>query len=373
MRLTERRIRTLRPGRYTDDPTLCLVVKPTGGRSWVQRLVIGGRRVDRGLGGWPLVSLADARLAALSNRRTARSGQDPFAERQRQTVPTFRQAAEQTLEANRSRLSTETAARWLAPLSNHVFPGLGDRRVDSISRTDVIALLAPIWNTRPSESSKALARMRTVLDWALAHGHVAENVCANGGIKAALPSQERARAHHEAVPYREVPAALRTIAEAQTAASAKACTRFLVLTAVRSVEARGARWDEIDFDNREWRIPAERMKSRREHVVPLSHEAFRVLEARRGLHPIYCFASERTGRPLSHPTLRAAAAAVRGTIHGFRASFRTWASEQTTYPHAVCEMALAHQVGNDVERSYARSDLLEKRRSLMTEWAAYIA
>ena len=374
MRLTQRLVRTLRPGRHSDSTckTLQLLVTQTGGRSWVQRLVVDGRRLDRGLGSAEFVRLAEAREIAARNRFAARRGGQPFAER-RPAVPTFEQAAGRTLEANRSTWAAATVRKWIRPLQNHVFGKLGGRRVDAITRADVIAVLAPIWTAKPGESSKALARMRTVFDWALAHDQVQENPCANG-IKAALPSQERTRSHHAALPYREVGAALRRLAESRRAASAKACARFIALTAARSSEAQEATWDEIDFENREWRIPASRMKSRREHRVPLSDAALDVLEQQRGLHPQYCFPSPRTGRALSHAALfRVVRDACGAVPHGFRTSLRTWAAEQTSYPHAVCEMALAHQVGSAVERSYARSDLFERRRDLMQAWADYLA
>ena len=375
MKLTERRIKALGPGRHTDDdcPTLTLVVQPTGrARSFVQRLVIGGRRLDRGLGSWPVVTLQDARLAALENRRKGRAGLNPFTERRRSPVPTFRQAAESTLEANRPRLSAATARTWLAPLVNHAFRDLGGRRVDTITRQDVIELLRPIWTAKPAESKKALQRVRSVFEWALAHGHVRENPAANGGIKPALPSQDRTRTHHEAVPYRDVPEALKTILASGAAESAKACAALVLLTATRSAEARGATWDEIDLDAATWTIPAERMKGRREHVVPLAPPALAILAERRGLHPRFVFASERTGRPLTHAGLSRTVANIDGTIHGFRSSLRTWASEETDHDHAVVETALAHAVGSAVERAYRRGALLEKRRALMGAWAAFV-
>ena len=247
MRLTEKRIKGLGPGRYGDDPTLCLVVTRTGGRSWVQRLILGGRRVDRGLGGWPVVSLQEARLTALSNRRAARAGVDPFKGRKAAGMPTFRQAAERTLEANRDRWSDSTVRTWAGALSNHVYPMLGARKVDSITRADVIEVLRPIWATKPAAAETALKRIRLVLDWAMASGHVAANVAANGGLRAALPSRERTRTHHRALGYREVPGALKTILAAPATDSARACAAFVVLTAARSAEARGAEWSEIDL------------------------------------------------------------------------------------------------------------------------------
>ena len=370
MRLTEKRIKGLGPGRYVDDPTLCLVVTRTGGRSWVQRLMVNGRRVDRGLGGWPVVTLAEARLTALSNRRAVRSGVDPFTNRE-PARPTFRQAAERTLAANADRWSESTIRTWIGPLANHVFALLGARKVDSITRADVVEVLRPIWATKPAAAETALKRIRLVLDWAMASGHVAANVAANGGIKAALPSRERTRTHHRALGYQEIPKALRTILASGAAESAKACAALIVLTAARSAEARGATWQEFDLTASTWTIPADRMKSKRPHVVPLAPAAVAILKVRAGRHERYPFASERTGRPLSDMGLGAAIKGLDATIHGFRSTFRDWASEETDCDHAVAELCLAHAVGSQVERAYRRGALIEKRRALMTAWASY--
>jgi integrase len=318
------------------------------------------------------VTLAEAREVASKNRFAARRGGQPFAERQ-QAAPTFKQAAERTLEANASRWAASTVRTWIRPLVNHVFPKIGGRRVDQISRQDVIDVLAPIWSTKAGESGKALQRVRSTFEWARAHSHVQENPCAS--IKAALPAQTRTRKHHEALPYSQVGAALRAIAGSRAPASAKACARFIALTACRSAEGRGATFEEIDMEAREWRIPASRMdKGGAEHRVPLSDAAMSILAEQRSQHPQYCFPSPRTGRALSHAALfRVVRDACGAVPHGFRTSLRTWAAEQTSYPHAVCEMALAHQVGSAVERSYARSDLFERRRDLMQAWADYLA
>ena len=377
MKLTERRIKALQQtGRHTDDdcPTLTLVVGSGRGRSWVQRLMIGGRRVDRGLGSWPLVTLQDARLTALENRRKARGGVDPFTAR-REAAVTLRQAAERTLEANRTRWAANTVRGWLSPLDNHVFGRLGGRHVETITRQDVIETLRPIWTDKPAAANSALVRLRVVLDWALAHGLVTENLCANGGIKAALPSQSRNAGHHEAIPYRDVPEALQAVAVAKSAPALRACVRFIALTACRGAEARGARWAEIDTDAATWTIPGERMKSRREHIVPLPAAALAVLEERRGEHADLVFPSGRTGREFSATAiLRCLCSAVGAdaTLHGFRSSFRDWAAEQTKADRAVVDLSLAHSVGTAVERAYFRTDLIEKRRELMAAWGAFV-
>ena len=372
--LTAAKLKTLkRPGRYRAGASLYLLIAPTGTRSWVQRLMVDGKRRDIGLGGFPTTSLSEARDAAYENRRTARKGGDPTAKVSR--VPLFRRAAKLTHEANRARLSESSSSAWLAVLERFAYPVLGDRRVDRIDQGDVLRALTPIWTSKPPTARKLRTAIRSVLAWCQAHGYAAHNV-AGEAIDGALPAAPKVKAHHRALPYSDVPDALERIAGSTASESVRACLRFVALTAVRSGEARGATWSEIDLDAREWRVPADRMKTGVEHRVPLSGPAVDVLESVRALHSPagYVFPSQsKPDRPVSYNLTRVlASAGLAGTVHGFRAAFRTWASEQTSYPHAVCEMALAHRVGSDVERSYARSDLFDKRRALMGQWAAYV-
>ena len=380
-RLTAAGVKSLStPGLHGDGGTLYLRVAPGGrSRSWVQRITIAGKRHDIGLGGYPLVTLAEARDHAFENRRLARRGGDPLAAKRRPTTPTFKQAAERAFEANRGRWrSAKTATNWAGSMARYAYPVFGDRPVDQIGRDDVLRALTPIWTSKSEMARKLRRRIRGVLGWAQAHGHVDHNV-AGEAIDGALPTMPAVRDHLRALPYREVGASLEVIDASRAGVSARACIRFVVLTACRSGEARGATWDEIDLQAREWRIPAARMKTGVEHRVPLSDPALatlgRVLPLRRRSDMVFP-SPLRPGRSLSDMTLtkilRDTGLADRATVHGFRTSFRTWASERTNVPHAVCEMALAHQVGSSVERSYARSDLFEKRRGLMDQWAAFV-
>ena len=379
-KLTVAMLRSLsRPGRYGDGGTLFLVVAPGGSKSWVQRVTIGSRRRDLGLGGWPVVSLAKARQRAFANRVAIADGIDPLARKRRPDTPTFREASEHALEANRPRWrNPKTTDNWIATMDKYVHPVFGDRRVDQIGREDVLRVLTPIWTAKPEIGRKVRQRIRATLAWAQAHGHVEHNL-AGDAIDGALPSLPAVKAHFRALPYREVGAALETIEASRASVSAKACLRFVVLTACRSGEARLATWDEIDLEAREWRIPASRMKAAVEHRVPLADAALDVLESVRPLRSpagLLFPSPSRPARTLSDMTLtkilRDTGLAGRATVHGFRSAFRTWASERTSVPHAVCEMALAHRVGSDVERSYARSDLFDKRRGLMDQWATYV-
>ena len=216
--------------------------------------------------------------------------------------------------------------------------------------------------------------IRATFAWAQAHGHVEHNP-AGEAIDGALPAMPAVKEHFRALDYRDVPVALERLAGAAASVPVRACLRFVALTAVRSGEARLATWNEIDLDAREWRIPAERMKMGIEHRVPLSAAACAVLESVRWLRSPagFVFPSEsKPARPVSYNLSRVLdGAGLNATVHGFRSAFRTWAAEQTSYPHAVCEMALAHRVGGDVVLSYSRGDLFDKRRALMDAWASY--
>ena len=379
-RLTARMVRGLsEPGRYGDGGTLFLNVAPGGSKSWVQRVTINGKRHDIGLGGFPLVTLAKAREQAFENRRLARRRGDPLAAKRRSNVPTFKTAAERTFEANRPRWRDgKTATNWMGAMARYAFPTIGDKPVDQIGRADMLRILTPIWTRKPALARKLRQRIRQTLSWAMASGFVEVNR-AGEIIDGALPGQPAVKSHFRWVPYPEVAAALETVEASRASVSAKACLRFVVMTACRSGEARGATWNEIDLDAREWRIPASRMKGAVEHRVPLSDAALAALAAvlpLRDKSGILFPSPSRPGQPLSDMTLtkvlRDTGLAASATIHGFRTSFRTWASEKTSADHAVMELALAHQVGSAVERSYARSDLFEKRRRLMDQWGAFL-
>ena len=369
-----------RPGLHSDGGTLYLNVAPGGSKSWIQRLTIGGRRRDIGLGGYPLVSLAKAREKAFENRRLARAGGDPLAEKRRRRTPTFREAAERTFEAHKPRWRNMQHTRsWIGSLEKHAFPTLGDMPVDEVGREDVLAVLTPLWSSRPETARKLRQRIRTVLRWSMANGLVEFNV-AGDLIDGALPSMPAVREHFRALPYADVPQALEVVEASNASLAVKLCFRFTVLTAARSGEVRGATWGEIDLDAREWRIPGSRMKGGVEHRQPLSDPAIEVLEQARPLRDesgLVFPSPSRPGRPLSDMAmtklLRDVGLAGRATVHGFRSSFRDWASERTDAPHAVMELCLAHAVGDSTERAYARSDLLAKRRALMQQWADFVA
>ena len=365
-------------GRYGDGDTLFLRVTPSGSRSWIQRLTIEGRRHDVGLGAFPVVSLEKARRRAFENRVAVADGRNPLAEKRRAKVPTFREAAERTVEATRARWRAggKTEKIWRQVLSQRAFPAFGDRPVDAITREDVLRIVAPIWSSKPEVARRLRQFVRLILGWAQAHGHVEHNV-AGEGLDGALPAMRRLKQHLRALSYQDVPAALETVEASGASLAAKLCFRLTVLTAVRSGEARLATWAEIDLEGKVWAIPAARMKVGAEHRVPLSDVAVAVLEQARGLDDgsgLLFPSPLRRGRPLSNMSLtkvlRTTGLAERATVHGFRSSFRDWAAE-TGKPRELAEAALAHTVAG-VEGAYFRSDLFERRRRLMDAWAGYV-
>ena len=380
MKLSATRARALRdPGRYSDGDGLHLLIHKNGRRSWVQRITVDGRRRDIGLGGYPTVSLAQARKRATDNREAISSRRDPVAEKHRPAMPTFSEAAHTVHETNKPRWRNgRHTSAWIQTLERHAFPKIGNKKIDKIGRTDVLSVLTPIWSTRPETARRVRQRMRTIFRWAMANELIETNP-AGEAIDGALPSMPKVKAHLRALPYQEVGSALKTVDASQTSPASKRCLKFLVLTAARSGEARGATWDEIDLEGATWTIPGSRMKAGEEHRVPLSEQALNVLTLAHHLEDgsRLCFPSPlRTCRMLSDMTLtkilRSTGFADRATVHGFRTSFKTWTMEQTDTPWAVGEAALAHQLGGSVEQAYARSDLFDRRRVLMQKWADHL-
>ena len=373
--LTAARVRTeKRPGRYHDGQGLYLQVDPSGARRWLQRVVIRGKRTDLGLGGWPLVSLSAAREKAMENRRIARVGGDPRTEKR--DVPTFAEAAAEVIKLNLPTWkNTKHAAQWGSTLRTYVFPHFGSRLVTEVSGSDVMKALTLIWTAKPETARRVRQRISAVMKWAIANNYRLDNP-AGDAIEAVLPKTSRTQAHHTALHYADVPAALRAVQAAKVTESSKLCLEFQVLTASRPGEARQAQWVEVDVGARTWTIPSTRMKADREHRVPLSERAMKVLADARSLGggSNIVFQS-RSGRPLSDMTHRKMLRTldIDCVPHGFRSSFRDWAAEKTDAPHAVMEAALAHVVGDSTEAAYFRSDLFERRRTLMDQWAEYLA
>ena len=363
------------PGKYRDGRGLMLVVKPSGAKAWVQRLVIRGKPCDLGLGRFDLVSLAEAREAAWENQKLARQGGDPLALKRKASVPTFAEAAEKVIELHAAdwKDGGKSEAQWRASLRDYVIPRLGDKRVDAITAHDVMTVLMPIWNTKRETARRVRQRIGAVMKWAVAHEYASGNP-AGDAIAAALPKKGVGRQHMTALPYAEVGATISTIHGSGALGRAKLAIEFLILTAARSGEVRKARWEEIDHDNAVWNIPAAHTKSGRDHRVPLSPRALEVLvEARQQRDDSGLIFANTRGGIMNPSALNRVLTRLKidAVPHGFRSTFRDWASERTNTPPAVMEAALAHANQDKVEAAYARSDLFEKRRKLMDAWAAF--
>ena len=355
---------------------LTLLVKMGAGRvlkSWYQRIRIDGQPVNMGLGAYPVVTLSDARAKALANARLVAQGQDP---RQGATsVPTLREAADKViaLHAANWKDGGKSAAQWQASLDAYAMPRLGSRPVDRITTADVMTVLMPIWNEKRETARRVRQRLSAVMKWAVAQGHRDDNP-AGDAIGAALPKNGSKREHQRALAHGDVARALQAIRGTNAWASTKLALEFVALTGCRSGEVRGANWCEVDPESATWTVPAERMKAGTEHRVPLSDRALGVLAKARGLSDGagLVFPSV-TGRQLTDNTLSKLLREnnIDAVPHGFRSSFRDWCGD-TGVDREVAEASLAHVVKNQVEVAYARSDLLERRRTVMQKWAHYL-
>ena len=369
-------------GRYADGNGLYLQVDPSGARRWVQRLVVLGRSRALGLGSYGLVSLAEARARALANRKLARAGGEPGAPAVRPRpaeTPTFEEAAAKVVDiySGAWRNGSKTARQWRSSFRDHVFPHLGAMAVDQVTTADIMAALEPIWTRKHVTARKVHQRIGAVMRWAVAQGYRTDNP-AGEAITAALPRRPAPVEHRQALPHREVAAAIAAVRGSGAWTGTKLAFEFLVLTATRSSEVRLAKWCEIDLAARVWAIPATRMKTKREHRVPLSGRATEVLGEAEALRPSpapheLVFTSVR-GRLIDASTISKLVAelGIAAVPHGFRSSFRDWASERTDHPREVVEAALAHRVRDQTEAAYARSDLFERRRRLMDDWTEYL-
>ena len=381
-RLSATFVRTVNmPGRYGDGyggHGLSLLVKPAthGGlsKSWAQAIRPNGRTTSVGLGSYPVVTLAAAREKALRNARAIAEGRDP--RRRARSVPSFAQAFETVVAIHAEHWKGGKNEReWRASMRDYAMPKLAGMRVDAITADHVMAVLLPIWSTKRITAQRVRQRIGAVMKWAVAKGYRLDNP-AGDVISAALPNNRVAARHQRALPHAEVGAALARVCGSDGYPGTVLAFRFLVLTASRSGEVRGARWPEIDRAGAVWTIPGARMKAGRAHRVPLSSPALEVLDE----------AAERFGGDglvFPSPTGKVPNHSLMGTLlreleigavpHGFRSSFRDWAAECTEAPREVCELALAHVNSDRVEAAYRRSDLFERRRVLMQEWADYLS
>lgn len=375
-RLTVAKVRQLNePGRYADGGCLYLVVAPGGSKHWVARLTIHGRQTDMGLGGLSIVSLADARDEAARLRKIARTGGDPRLERKREQL-TFAGAAKHVHEGLLPTWkNTKHAETWIASLERHAFPVVGDRRIETLTSADCLSVLSPIWTTRHETAKRLKQRMSAVFDWAKGAGHYPHENPVNG-LKMALPAVKRRPEYMAAMDWRDIPEFMAELGKRE-AVSARTL-EFIILTAARSGEARGALWSEIDGNL--WRIPPHRMKRGLSHVVPLSPQSLNVLARVRGLDEEIVFpaGTRKSGGGAKKQSNMVFKSLVKRmnregfTIHGFRSSFRDWCAENAPGSRELAELSLSHAVGDATERSYWRTDLLEARRTLMVDWANFV-
>ncbi|WP_423380308.1 tyrosine-type recombinase/integrase [Burkholderia sp. LMG 32019] len=393
--LTDKQAKALKP---TDKPVFDgkvtgLLLTPTkSGCKWTLRFTspVTGKRRDAGLGTYPEISIAEAREKALTMRKLIDSGEDPIDQRNRDreaasvaaAALTFEKAARQVHdELKPSWKSEKHATQWISSLEAYVFPKLGSRKLDAISPGDCADILRPIWLTKTATASRTRQRMHVVMQWAWAHGHIASNPVM--AVDYILPKQSTKTTHQPAMPWRQVPQFVAThLAKHTPTDSTRAALLFLILTAARSGEVRGATWDEFDLFGRVWNIPAGRMKAKEAHRIPLSEKALALIKLLKEhqLHETLVFPSPRE-KILNDMTLTAFLRRVKAesdtpdrvaTAHGFRSSFRDWASEHG-FARDLAERALAHAVRNQVEAAYHRTDLMEQRRPLMEAWAKHVS
>ncbi len=380
-----------KPGLYGDGHGLYLQISEYNTKAWVFRFMLEGRARKMGIGPLHTVTLAEARKRAAAARLKVLDRIDPVdakrADRARKRIETakaatFAQVAAQYIEAHRPGWRSIThAAQWNSTFNEtrhgkRVYPALtaaiNDLPVAAIDAPLVLKILEPIWTKTPETASRVRGRVESVLDFAKVRGfREGENPARwKGHLDHILPSRHKVASveHHAALPYADVPAFVAGVSK--RAGVAARALEFAVLTATRTSEALGARWSEIDLAKKLWAIPAERMKARKEHRVPLSDRAISILETLpRGGDLVF---SSNRGDRLGEGSLRRLAKACGAqTVHGFRSAFRDWAAELTSHSSELAEMALAHAVGGAVERAYRRTDLMERRRRLMADWAAY--
>jgi integrase len=380
MALTAIQVKNAKTGRHADGKGLYLLVKPSGAKSWVLRIVVNGRRRDFGLGSVDLVSLQDARDKALEGRKMVRAGFDPLQEWKRvtTTVPTFEAATRQYHEnVKQGWKNGKHGAQWLSTLETHAFPEIGKLPVSEVDAAAIQRVLLPIWLKVPETARRVRQRVGAVLDYAHGQGWRASEAPLRA-VGKGLPKQTAKRGHFAAMPYADLPAFMSGLRESE-ASVGRLALQFTILTAARSGEVRGATWEEIDLDAATWTIPAERMKAGETHVVPLSPAALAVLQQvqafRSGVSGEPVFPGLK-GKPLSDMTLAKALRLAGGdgvTVHGMRSSFRDWVAEKMpTVPGDVAEAALAHAIGNKTEAAYRRAKYLDQRRDLMDAWGAYL-
>jgi integrase len=363
-----------KPGRYAVGHGCYLQISQWGTRSWLLRYVRGGKSRNVGLGSCTYVTLAEARMKAFEAQRQLRQGIDPLeakrnaavAIKARALAKTFKEVALDYIVAHEDTWRGDSSRKqWHGTLETYAFPKIGDMAIADIDVTAVLSVLEPIWREIPETASRVKHRIALILDWAAARELRSHDNPARR--RQLLPKRKRSKKHHAALPYADIGAFLVKL-RARQEITARAL-EFLILTATRTGEVLGARWDEINGDT--WTVPGERMKSGKPHRVPLAGRARELLA---GLPRVneFVFAGARVPQMARNSLQKLLQRmGIEVTVHGFRSSFRDWAAETTAYPNHVVEQALAHAIANGVEEAYRRGDLFEKRSRLMQDWSNY--
>jgi integrase len=381
-KLTKKLVENLGPGRHGDGNGLYLVVDPSGARRWIVRVVVKGQknrkggplRTDFGLGGADIVTINQARERALEYRRMAKQGLNPRFNAKRD-IPTFEEFAQQVhIDRMPTWKSAKHGQQWINTLRDYAFPKIGRMPLDSIGQPDVMMCLAPIWTDKHETARRLAQRIKTVLDVARSKGfREGENPVTAIKDAGALPKVKAKVKHHKAMHWQDVPAFYADL-KTRNAMAAKALM-FTCLTGSRTGEVLGLRWEELDREARLWTCPSERMKTGEDHRVPLTDEMLAIIRPLQAMQSEFVFEGQKRHNPLSNMSMLMLLRRMKVegvTVHGFRSTFRDWASEVANAPREVAEMSLSHQVGSDVERAYARSDLLDKRRVLMEQWSDFV-
>jgi integrase len=375
------------PGYYPDGAGLYLQVSPSGTKSWIYRYSSAGRSREMGLGSIAALNLSEARDRAKECRQQRTMGIDPLEEKRASAARKkledakaimFADAAANYIAAHEpSWRNDKHRAQWKSSLATYAFPIIGTVSVAAIDTTLVLKVIDPIWRSKPETAARLRGRIEAVLNWAIARGlRQGDNPARwKGHLSNLLPSRSKVQTvkHHAALPYDELPTFM-TQLRARNGSGARAL-ELTVLTGLRTSEVIGARWQEFDLQRKLWTVPADRMKAKREHRVPLSNRVIAILDHLPKEGDLL-FPGERSGKSLSNMAMLTVLDRLGRrdlTVHGFRSTFRDWAAERTNFPNHVVEMALAHTIGNKVEAAYRRGDLFEKRARLMEAWSQFAA
>ena len=381
--------RDMPAGMHADGAGLYLQVTGAGAKSWIFRYSLRGKAREMGLGSLSAVSVADARVKASECRTLRQEGIDPIEARNARHAQaaldaaksiTFKEAAERYIAAHRAGwTNAKHCWQWEQTLETYAYPTLGALSVQAIDTALAVKVLEPIWTAKPETANRLRGRIETILDWAKVRGFRQGDNPARwrGHLEFDFPARAKVKPikHHAALPYAEMPEFIAQLRE-QEGVAARAL-EFTVLTAARTNEALGLQWSELNATEKLWTVPANRMKAKKEHRVPLSERALSIVSRATDTETgdgAFVFAGRREGKPLSNMAMWAVLKRMGLndlTVHGFRSTFRDWAAERTNFPNEVVEMALAHAVGGRVEAAYRRGDLFDKRRRLMAEWATF--